>query len=123
MNILATNTVPISSVSSVRKSSKLSRKKSSTKQTHKVKQCPEGKELNPVTGRCRNKCPSNKERNTKGNCVVKMKNNKRTSKTKTKTKLCRKYPIVGMRAHDARAPRGACSVSDDSLVGSKSFIT
>jgi serine/threonine protein kinase len=84
MNILATNTVSISSVSSSHKSSKLSRKKSSTKQTHKVKQCPEGKELNPATGRCRNKCPSNKERNTKGNCVVKTKNNKRTSKTKNK---------------------------------------
>jgi serine/threonine protein kinase len=84
MNILATNTVPISSVSSVRKSSKLSRKKSSTKQVNHVKQCPEGKELNPATRRCRNKCPSHKERNSKGNCVVKTKNNKRTSKTKTK---------------------------------------
>jgi serine/threonine protein kinase len=84
MNILATNTVPISSVSSVRKSSKLFRKKSSTKQTHKVKQCPEGKELNPATGRCRNKCPSHKQRNSKGNCVVKTKNDKHSSKTKNK---------------------------------------
>jgi serine/threonine protein kinase len=84
MNILATNTVSISSVSSVRNPSKLSRKKSSTKQTHKVKQCPEGKELNPATGRCRNKCPSHKQRNSKGNCVGKTKNNKRTSKTKNK---------------------------------------
>ena len=39
--------------------------------TKKIKICPSGKELNPATGRCRNKCPSNKERNSKGNCVVK----------------------------------------------------
>lgn len=33
------------------------------------KVCPSGKELNILTNRCRNKCPENKIRNVKGNCV------------------------------------------------------
>lgn len=33
------------------------------------KDCPSGKELNLSTNRCRNKCPENKIRNEKGNCV------------------------------------------------------
>jgi serine/threonine protein kinase len=39
--------------------------------TRKIKECPEGKELNPSTNRCINKCPSNTRRNDKGRCVKK----------------------------------------------------
>jgi hypothetical protein len=36
-----------------------------------TKKCPPGKELNPDTNRCRNKCEKTKIRNEKGNCVNK----------------------------------------------------
>lgn len=43
----------------------------SVRSTRKIKECPEGKELNPRTNRCINKCPSNTRRNDKGRCVKK----------------------------------------------------
>ena len=75
MKVLTTNVVNNSTVSS-------SRSLSNTLKSNKlsIKKCPDKKELNPLTNRCRNKCLSQKYRNKKGNCVNKPKSNKHTLK-------------------------------------------
>ena len=82
MKVLATNVVSSSTVSSSRSLSNNFGKTHNTLKSNKlsIKKCPDKKELNPLTNRCRNKCLSQKYRNKKGNCVNKPKSNKHTLK-------------------------------------------
>jgi len=55
--------------------------------------CPDGKELNAATGRCRQKCKEGKKRNPKGNCIpIECPEGKEMN---PKTSRCRKKRIDG----------------------------